>query len=92
MKHDNLERIKVVYRPDGCVDFATTKAVSEGTALTPADLAEVDLSYSANSLDTWEREQTPAEEFWGDSCFTEPLFSSEGKKLQVKTEVEQSTV
>lgn len=85
MSRDNLERIKVVYRPDGCVDFLTTKAVAEGVVLTPAELAEVDLSYSANALDTWEREHSPAEEFWGDSCWTEPLFSSE-TKLKVRTD------
>lgn len=61
--------IKVIYRPDGCVDFCTTKAVAEGTALTPDELEEIGLSYSSKSVAILD------DDFWSDSCFTEPLWS-----------------
>lgn len=59
--------MKLVYRSDGTIDFEATKAVKEGTALTPEELEAVDLSYSSKDTDA---------EFWGDSAFTEPLWSN----------------
>ena len=70
MARDNLEPIKVVYRPDGCVDFCTTKAIAEGTALTQEELEEINLSYSSKVIDILD------DDFWGDPCFTEPLWSN----------------
>lgn len=80
---------KIVYRPDGCVDFAATKAVREGTALTPEELAELG-ELVGDLLDQEEepiglqlnpqivadiQARNKSEEFWSDPCFTEPLFS-----------------
>lgn len=59
--------MKIVYRADGCVDFSTTKAVHEGSALTPEELDELQLSFSSKDTD---------EDFWADICWQEPLFSN----------------
>ena len=40
--------MKVIYRQDGCIDFLSTKAVHEGTALTPEELMQV-----LSEDDTW---------------------------------------
>ena len=68
-------RLQVVYRPDGCIDFAATKAVKEGTALTPEDLCDLEEYLGdLSSLDLDPNEQATAEsyrEFWSDSCWTE---------------------
>jgi len=40
--------MKVIYRQDGCIDFQSTKAVHEGTALTPEELKEI-----ISEDDTW---------------------------------------
>jgi hypothetical protein len=40
--------VKVIYRQDGCIDFLSTKAIHEGTALTPEELMQV-----LSEDDTW---------------------------------------
>lgn len=78
----------IVYRPDGCVDFLTTKAVREGTALTPAELEELNLSYSSESLEAWDRG-----EVWDcllpkDAClkFNQSVLNDIQKRNQSKSE------
>ena len=65
--------MKVIYRSDGCIDFQTTKAVSEGTAISPKELEELNLSYSSKDLDVdWLHDGS----FWDnpDPKWSEPLF------------------
>jgi hypothetical protein len=77
----------IVYRPDGCVDFAATKAVREGTALTPEELKELEAllanteedeeSFYHKRMASFEDpSKAKAEEFWSDTCWTEPHFSN----------------
>jgi len=69
----------IVYRPDGCVDFAATKAV-RATPLTPEELQELKrlLASTGDSLtvSTEEPSKSKEEEFWSDTCWTEPHFSN----------------
>jgi hypothetical protein len=81
--------MKIVYRKDGCVDFNATKAVHEGTSLTPEEFAELgvlveellgeshpeeSLRFNQSVLEEIER-RNKHDEFWSDPCWSEPLFS-----------------
>lgn len=59
--------MKIIYRSDGCIDFQTTKAIKEGSSLSPQELAELDLSYSSKDVDR---------DWWDnpDPKWSEPLF------------------
>jgi len=59
--------MKLVYRKDGCIDFNATKAVHDGTAMTPEELEEAELSFASKETDA---------EFWADPCWQDPLFSN----------------